>query len=61
MVLLGGLMVTAGLGWVGVQGLRGIPDSSGKPTSRPVAVVCLVLAVLVAAGAVAVAVATWGL
>jgi hypothetical protein len=52
-IMLGGLLMAAGLAWTGVQGLRGIPDARGKQTSRGVAVICLVLAVLLAAGSVA--------
>lgn len=41
-----GLAVLAlGLLFLGVQGLRGVPDSTGKKTSKGVAVTCLVLAV----------------
>lgn len=41
-----GLGVLAlGLLFLGVQGLRGVPDSTGKKTSTGVAVTCIVLAV----------------
>jgi hypothetical protein len=53
MVQLGGACLAAGLVWLGVQGLRGVPDSTGKTTSKGTAVVCLVLAALLAAGAIA--------
>jgi hypothetical protein len=42
---IGLLAVAVGLLFVGVQGLRGVPDSTGKQTSKGVAVACLVLAV----------------
>jgi hypothetical protein len=53
MVQLGLILVAAGLAWVGVQGLRGIPDSKGKATSKGTAVACLAFALLLVAGAVA--------
>jgi hypothetical protein len=37
-----------GLLVIAVQGFRGVPDSTGKPTSKGVAVVCLVLALALA-------------
>jgi hypothetical protein len=43
-IQLGGLVMAAALAWVGVQGLRGVPDSTGKVTPRGIAIVCLVLA-----------------
>jgi hypothetical protein len=42
-----------GLAWPAIQGLRGIPDPNGKKTSIGTAIACLILAVLVAAGAIA--------
>jgi hypothetical protein len=39
--------------------LRGVPDSSGKVTSKGTAVVCLFLAVLLAIGAVAAPYLMW--
>ena len=56
----GGLVIAAGIAWIGVQGLRGVPDSSGKVTSKGTAIVCLVLAALLAAGAVAAPYLMWG-
>jgi len=52
-IQLGGLMIAAGIAYVGIQGLRGVPDSSGKVTSKPTAIVCLFIAALLAAAAVA--------
>ena len=49
-VLLGGGLIAFSLGWVGIQGLLGIPDSNGKKTSRGTAIVALVLAVAILAG-----------
>ena len=52
-IQLGGLMMALALVWPGIQGLRGVPDSTGKKTSKATAVVCLILSVLLAAGAIA--------
>lgn len=52
LIQLGGLVIAAGLAWVGAQGLRGVPDSTGKKTSHGTAIACLILAALLAAGAV---------
>jgi hypothetical protein len=46
---IGLLALAAGLLFIAIQGLRGVPDSTGKQTSKSVAVVCLVLAVGLAA------------
>jgi hypothetical protein len=59
-VQLGGLCIAAGIGWVGVQGLRGVPDSNGKVTSKGTAIACLVLALLLAAAAAAAPYLMWG-
>jgi hypothetical protein len=59
-VQLGGLLMAAGLAWAGVQGLRGVPDSSGKTTSKGTAIACLVLAALLAAGALVAPYLMWG-
>ena len=53
MFRVGLILVAVGIAWVGVQGLRGVPDSKGKVSSKGTAIVCLVLALLLAAGAVA--------
>lgn len=53
MVQLGLILVAGGLAWAGVQGLRGVPDSKGKATSKGTAIACLAFALLLAAGAVA--------
>ena len=45
MAQIGLLVLAVGLLFVGVQGLRGVPDSTGKKTSKGVAVTCIVLAV----------------
>jgi hypothetical protein len=45
--------------WPGIQGLRGVPDSRGKKTSKGTAVACLVLGVLVAAAAIAAPYLMW--
>jgi hypothetical protein len=42
-----------GLFWPGVQGLRGVPDSTGKKTSKATAIACLILGTLLAVGALA--------
>jgi hypothetical protein len=44
-------MMAAGLAWVGVQGLRGVPDATGKKTDKGTAIACLVLASLLGVGA----------
>jgi hypothetical protein len=51
LIQVGELVLAAGLAWVGVQGLRGVPDSSGKKTDRRTAMAWLVLAGLLAIGA----------
>jgi hypothetical protein len=56
----GSLVLAVGLGWVGVQGLRGVPESNGKVTSKATAVACLVLAALLAAWAAAAPYVMWG-
>ena len=53
MIQLGGLAMAFALLWVGVQGLRGAPDSNGKKTSKGVAITCLLLGLLIAGGALA--------
>jgi hypothetical protein len=59
-IQLGGLVIAAGLGWVGVQGLRGVPDSTGKTTDRTTAITCIVLAALLAGAALAAPYLMWG-
>jgi hypothetical protein len=59
MVQIGGVVMALGLVWAGVQGLRGVPDTTGKTTSKGMAVVCLVLAVLLATGAIAAPYLLW--
>jgi hypothetical protein len=49
-ILAGGMMMAFGIAWVGVQGLRGIPDSNGKKTTKGTAVGALVLAFLILVG-----------
>jgi hypothetical protein len=51
LVQLGGLVIAAGLVWVGVQGLRGVPDSTGKKTDKGTAIACLVIAGMLSVGA----------
>lgn len=46
---IGLLVLAVGMLFVGVQGLRGVPDSNGKKTPKSVAMVCLVLAAGLAA------------
>jgi hypothetical protein len=58
-IQVGGLLMAVGLAWPGIQGLRGVPDSTGKKTSRGTAIACLVLAVLLAAGALAAPYLMW--
>ncbi len=48
MVQLGLMILVLPLIWVGIQGLRGVADSKGNTTGKPVAVACLIFAVLVA-------------
>ena len=50
-VMAGGLLMAAGMAWVGVQGLRGVPDSTGQKTSKGTAVACPVLATRVGGAA----------
>lgn len=45
MAQIGLLVLAVGLLIVGIQGLRGVPDSTGKKTSKGVAITCIVLAV----------------
>ena len=49
----GGVLIAFALGWVGVQGLRGKPDTTGEVTSKPTAVACLVLALVLGIAALA--------
>jgi hypothetical protein len=51
---IGLLVLAVGLAFVGVQGLRGKPDSDGKTTPKSVAVVTLILAAGLAAFALVV-------
>jgi hypothetical protein len=44
MIQIGCVVLAIGLLYSGVQGLRGRPDADDKQTSKPVAVVCLILA-----------------
>jgi hypothetical protein len=46
-ILGGGLLMAFGIGWVGIQGLRGIPDSNGKMTPKGTAIAAVVLALLI--------------
>jgi hypothetical protein len=59
-IQLGGLLIAAGLAWVGVQGLRGVPDTSGKTTDKGTAIACLVLAALLGVGAAVAPYLMWG-
>ena len=59
-VQLGGLLIAVALAWPGIQGLRGVPDSTGKKTSKGTAIVCLVLAFVVVAAAIAAPYLMWG-
>jgi hypothetical protein len=53
-IVAAGLVFALALVWVGVQGLRGVPDSNGKVTPKGTAVACLVIAgILVIASAAA--------
>ena len=49
-ILVGGLMMAGSIAWVGVQGLRGIPDSNGKSTSKATSVAALIVALLILVG-----------
>ena len=49
-----------GSGGPGVQGLRGVPESNGKVTSKGTAVACLVLAALLVGWAAAAPYVMWG-
>ena len=53
MIQLGGLFMAVALLGIGIQGLLGKPDSNGKKTSIGVAIACIVLGLLAAAGALA--------
>jgi hypothetical protein len=53
MIQVGGLVMAAALAWAGVQGLRGVPDSSGKVTPKGTAVACLVIAAVLGIAALA--------
>ena len=49
-ILVGGLIMAFSIAWVGVQGLRGIPDSTGKRTTKATAVAALIVAFLILVG-----------
>jgi hypothetical protein len=49
---LGGLVFAGSLAWIGIKGLRGIPDRSGHQTTRTTGIVSLVLAVIFACVAI---------
>lgn len=55
-----GIVFALGLVWVGVQGLRGVPDSSGKVTPKGTAIACLVIAGVLAVAAVLAPYLMWG-
>ena len=59
-IQLGGLLMAAGLAWVGVQGLRGVPDSTGKTTDKGTAIACLVIAAVLGIGALIAPYLMWG-
>ena len=50
-IMAGGALMAVGIAWVGVQGLRGVPDSKGKATAKSTAVACLVIAAALAIAA----------
>jgi hypothetical protein len=60
-IMAGGLLMAIGIAWPGIQGLRGVPDSSGKVTSKGTAVACLVLAVILGSAAILAPYLLWGL
>ena len=49
-IVAGGLTMAFGIAWVGIQGLRGVPDSNGKKTTKWTAVGALVVASLILVG-----------
>ena len=51
-IQMGGILMGACIFWIGIQGLRGVPDKAGKITGKATAVACLTLGVLLAFGAV---------
>jgi hypothetical protein len=55
-----GVGMAAGIAGVGIQGLRGVPDSTGKVTPKGVAVACLIIAALLGVGAVFAPFLMWG-
>jgi hypothetical protein len=59
-IQLGGVLMAAGLAWVGVQGLRGVPDSTGKTTDKRTAIACLVIAAVLGVGAILAPYLMWG-
>ncbi len=56
----GGLMMAVGIAWAGIQGLRGVPDSTGKKTSKGTAIACLVIATCLGVGALIAPYLMWG-
>jgi hypothetical protein len=54
------LLIAGGVAWVAVRGLRGLPDSTGKKTTKGTAIVTLVVALLLAAGAITTPWWIWG-
>ena len=49
-ILIGGSMMAGSIAWIGIQGLRGIPDSNGKSTSKATAIAALIVALLILVG-----------
>lgn len=58
-ISVGGMMMAAGIGWLGIQGLRGVPDSTGKVTGKGTAIACVAIAIVVAAAAIAAPYLMW--
>jgi hypothetical protein len=59
-IQLGGLLIAAALAWAGIQGLRGVPDTTGKTTGKGTAIACLVIAALLGIGALVAPYLMWG-
>ena len=59
-IQVGGIVMGSAIAWVGIQGLRGIPDKAGKVTDKGTAIASLVIGVVVAAAGVIAPYLMWG-